>query len=370
MSVPDPFLIDFSESEVAQLLDCVGQRLRPAGTTSEFEELCDYWATEFDWKAQQERLNKVPQFVLEVDGTRVHFAWVRATSGDGIPLILGHGWPSALLEFFPLIPLLTDPAAYGLDGPAFDVVIPSLPGYGFSERPRVRAWNYAATATLWHHLMQALEYSEYAAAGSDFGSGVATMMALQNPDNVLGLHLSNLDIESPISHDQPLSTAELLYLAQSEKWWESEIGSEPAQVGRQNTLAFALTDSPSGVAAWITEKWRSRPGGRAEFSEQFGRDELLTLISFYWLTGTAGTSVLDYYDNRSYPPQLLAGSKVEVPTAVAVFSDPLGKPPREWLERLYRLERLTQMPRGGHFAALEEPVLLAEDLLHFFRASN
>lgn len=229
------------------------------GTDLEWlRNVMDYWAEEFDWRAQEQRLGELAQFRIEIDGVRIHFVHARARGGRGIPLILTHGWPSAFVEYLPLVPLLTDPVRHGIDGPAFDLVIPSLPGYGFSERPRRVGANYRYVSALWHRLMTELEYERYGSGGTDFGSGVATLMALDRPDSIIGIHLTNLDIAPYIGPgSRALSPAEKAYIGTYDLWLQSEGGYKAIQSTRPQTLGYALNDSPAGLAAWIAEKWRS-----------------------------------------------------------------------------------------------------------------
>jgi pimeloyl-ACP methyl ester carboxylesterase len=248
------------------------------GTDLEYlRQMLEYWADEFDWRAQERALNAFDQFRAELDGVRIHFVHVRATHGQGIPLILTHGWPSTFVELLPLVPLLTDPQAHGIEGPAFDVVIPSLPGYGFSERPAQQGINYRYTAGLWHKLMRGLGYVRYGAQGGDFGAGVATLMALDNPELMIGVHLSNLEISPDMGPGaRPLSEAERIYLARNEAWWQAEGGYKAIQSTKPQTLGYGLNDSPAGLAAWILEKWRSWADSRGDLDGRFSREFLLT----------------------------------------------------------------------------------------------
>jgi pimeloyl-ACP methyl ester carboxylesterase len=332
--------------------------------------LLAHWAETFDWRARERELNAFHQFRAELDGVRIHFVHERAARGRAIPLILTHGWPSAFVELLPLVPLLTDPDAHGIDGPAFDVVIPSLPGYGFSERPARTGVDYRYTAGLWHALMRGLGYERYAAQGGDFGAGVATFMALDDPGPVIGIHLSNLEL-APYTGpgSRPLSLAETAYLQRNESWWRKEGGYKAIQATKPQTLGYGLTDSPAGLAAWILEKWRSWADSGGDLEARFSRDFLLTLLTIYWATRTITPSMRDYFDNRWFGVTLGADDFVHVPTGVAVFANQYvddGEPPREWAERLYDVRRWTSMARGGHFAPVEEPVLLAKDIAAFF----
>jgi pimeloyl-ACP methyl ester carboxylesterase len=319
--------------------------------------LTAYWRSHFDWRAQERRLNRSPQFVADVDGVRVHFVHVR---GGGVPLILTHGWPSAFIELLPLVEKL----------PGFDLVIPSLPGYGFSERPPTCTTR--DVAALWHRLMQGLGYERYGAGGGDWGAAVTTYMALDQPDRMLGIHLSNLD-NAP-TPTTPLTAAEREFAAATAHWDATERGYSFLQGTKPQTLAYGLTDSPTGLAAWILEKWRSWGDTGGDLEARFDREFLLTLVTLYWVTNTIATANRDYIDNRAagtatLPPDAF----VTVPTAIAAFHHnhvSEGVLPREWAERLYNVEHFKSMRRGGHFAPAEEPDLLAADIAAFFTAGG
>ena len=329
-----------------------------------------YWADEFDWRAQERELNAFAQFRAKLDGVHIHFIYQRAPRGSGIPLILTHGWPSTFVELLSLVPLLTEPEAHGIDGPAFDVVIPSLPGYGFSERPARTGVTMPYTAGLWHRLMRGLGYERYGAHGGDFGSGVSTFMALNDPESMIGIHLSNLEVPPYTGPgSRPLSEAERAYRTQTQRWDDVERGYSAIQSTKPQTLSYGLNDSPAGLAAWILEKWRSWSDSRGDLDGRFSRDFLLTTVTIYWATQTITTSIRDYFDNRWSGVRLGPDDFIDVPTAIAVFANhfvPEGAPPREWAERLYNVRRWTPMSRGGHFAPVEEPDLLARDIATFF----
>jgi pimeloyl-ACP methyl ester carboxylesterase len=376
----EPFSIHVDESVLADLRDRIGKTRWPdqipgigwqQGTDLDYlKQLLAYWADGFDWRAQERWLNSFDQFHAELDGIRVHFVHQRARSGHGTPLILTHGWPSSFVEYLPLVPLLTDPEAHGIDGPAFDVVIPSLPGYGFSQRPAHTGVNYRHVAGLWHRLMRGLGYQRYGAGGGDFGAGVATYMALDDPEPLLGIHVSNLEIPPYTGPgSRPLSEAERSYLAQSQRWWDSEQGYKVIQSTKPQTLGYGLNDSPGGLAAWILEKWRSWGDTEGDLDARFSRDFLLSNIMIYWATQTITSSIRDYFDNRVHSVAPGPEDFVSVPTGVATFAhyfEPEGVPPREWAERLYNVRQWTAMPAGGHFAAVEEPERLARDIATFF----
>ena len=318
------------------------------------KELLHDWSDRFDWRARERELNRFHHFRAEIDSVSIHFVHERASGGRGIPLLLQHGWPSAFVEYLPLVPLLSE----------FDLVIPSLPGYGFSQRP-ARA-NYRSVAALWHKLMGALGYTRYGAGGGDFGAGVATLLALDQPQSVIGIHLSNLEIMPEVKG--PLTEAERVYLAQKQRWDEVERGYSAIQSTKPQTVGFGLNDSPAGLAAYLVEKWRSwtDSGGHPD---RAGREFLLTLLTIYWVTQSITTSMRDYFDNRWQGVKLAPGERVRVPAAIANFDHQFafeGAPPREFAERLYDVQRWTEVPRGGHFAPIEEPELLARDISAFF----
>ena len=373
----EPFSISVGEDVLADLRERIRRTRWPdpapgapweQGTDlAHLKTLLAHWS-ELDWRARERELNAFSHFRADVAGVRIHFVHERARRGRGIPLVLTHGWPSAFVELLGLVPLLTDPERHGIDGPAFDLVIPSLPGYGFSERP-ARA-NRRDVARLWHRLMRGLGYERYGAGGGDFGAGVATLMALEEPGSMLGVHLSNLELwpyTGPGS--RPLSERERAYVEAQSRWDETERGYSSLQSTKPQTLGYALNDSPAGLAAWLVEKWRAWSDSGGDLERRVGREFLLTLLTLYWATGTITSSMRDYYDNRWHGVVLGPEDRVRVPTGVANFARqlvPEGDPPREWAERLYDVRRWTPMERGGHFAPAEEPELLARDIAAFF----
>lgn len=351
------------------------------GTNADYlKELVAYWADGYDWRATEARLNAYPNFKADIDGTEIHYVHKRAADGKGLPIILTHGWPSTYLEYLPVLDRLTDPAKFGLKGPSFDVVVPSLPGYGFSERPMDRRVDYRCTARLWHGLMQGLGYARFSAGGGDFGAGVNTFLALEFPEAVERLHVSFLEV-IPYSGpgSRPMTAAEADYVRRMTDWVSVEHGYLHIQSTKPQTLGVGLTDSPAGLAAWIVEKWRSWGDCGGDLTGTFGHDLLLDTITLYWLTNTITTSMIDYYDNRPYfreEPGFAAGlhDRVGVPTGFANWPKGLGQevrnaPPREWVERLYNVVYWSQIARGGHFSAIEEPDLYAADMIAFFTAA-
>jgi pimeloyl-ACP methyl ester carboxylesterase len=376
----EPFSIDVADSDLADLRRRISGTRWPdepfgeswsQGTDPAYlRRLLDYWADGYDWRAAERWLNGFRQFRTNLDGATVHFVHERAVEGDGIPIVLTHGWPSSYVEYLPLVPLLTDPRAHGLDGPAFDVVIPSVPGYGFSPRPPVPV-PYRYVARRWHLLMRSLGYDRYGASGGDWGAGVATYMAIEDPGAMLGIHLTTPEID-PYSGPgaAPWTPAEQAYEDAVAAWDATERGYSAIQSTKPQTLGYGLTDSPAGLAAWLVEKWRSWTDCGGDPLARFG-DLLVTTIMIYWITGSITTSIRDYYDNRWSGDPIGPTDHVTVPTAFALFRHHFvaeAEPPREWAERLYDIRRWTSMPRGGHFAPAEEPELVAADLRAFFAA--
>jgi pimeloyl-ACP methyl ester carboxylesterase len=324
------------------------------------QDLLRHWADEFDWRAHEARLNRFDHRQATVDGVRLHFVHHRAPGG-GVPLVLTHGWPSTFLEPLTLVDRLGD---------RFDLVIPSLPGYGFSARPGRAGVNRAVVADLWHGLMQGLGYERYGAHGGDFGAGVATFMALRQPDLMIGIHLSTSEMwpyDGPGS--APLTASEQAYVDHVRRWDATERGYSAVQSTRPQTLGYGLNDSPAGLAAWVLDKWRSWSDSGGDLNATFGRDELLAMLTLWWVSGSITSSMRDYYDNRWHAADIGPDDRVRVPTAMAVFANefvPEGEPPRSWYERLYDIRRWTVFPRGGHFAAAEVPDLLGADIADFF----
>jgi len=374
----EPFLIDIDDAVLIELRRRILATRWPSpapgpawnqGTDLQYlQGLLAHWSGGFDWRSEERGINRVHQFKATIDDLAIHFVHERAADGTGIPLMLLHGWPSTFVELLPLVPLLTDPHKHGIDGPAFDLVIPSLPGYGFSDRP-VRG-NYRDVAGLMHALMRGLGYARYGVGGGDFGAGIATVMALDHPASTLGLHVSNLELSPHLGEgSRPLSDAERGYLAQRDLWDQAERGYSAIQSTKPQTLAYALNDSPAGLAAWIVEKWRSWTDSDGDLDRCFPPELLLTTLTVYWATGSITTSMRDYYDNRWDGISIGPETFVTVPTGIANFASQFvfeGRPPREWAERLYNVRRWTEMPRGGHFAPAEEPLLLAMDVAAFF----
>ncbi len=334
--------------------------------------LADYWRHRYQWRREEAALNQLPQFRLALDGFHIHFVHVRGKGSAPLPLLITHGWPGSFVEMIKIIPLLTDPAAHGGNAEdAFDVVVPSLPGYGFSDRPRTRGMNPKKIAELWARLMHELDYPRFGAQGGDWGSAISISLGLDYPERILGIHLNYIAgrflVGGTLNHT-PENETERAYLEQLRTWYDAEGGYSHEQGTKPQTLSYGLIDSPVGLAAWIVEKFRAWSDCGGDLERVFTRDELLTNVMIYWLTGTISSSTRLYYESRRQPLSLSSVNRVEPPVGVALFPKEIPMPPRALAERGLNIVRWTGMPQGGHFAALEQPQLLAHDLREFFRS--
>ena len=335
------------------------------------KELVDYWRNDFDWRAQERLINSFSHFKAPVGGLGIHFIHERGQGPNPMPLVITHGWPGTFFEMHKIIPLLVDPASHGGDpGDSFDVVAPSLPGFGFSDHATERGMEVAKTAALWDELMTGvLDYPRFAAHGGDIGAGVTSRLGRGHAGSLIGIHLTSVTRPIPYLGDgsQELSNAEKTHMREREEWQNAEGGYAHIQGTKPQTLAYGLNDSPVGLAAWIVEKYRSWSDCEGDVERRFSKDELLTTVTLYWATESISSSTRMYKENQRYTWTMERDEKIDVPTGVAAFPAEISRPPREWAERSYDLRRWTPMPSGGHFAALEEPQLLAEDIRAFFR---
>jgi pimeloyl-ACP methyl ester carboxylesterase len=286
-----------------------------------------------------------------------------------MPLLVLHGWPSTFFEMSKIVPLLADPAAHGGDASdSFDVVVPSLPGCGFSDRPREPGMHKTRMAELFAKLMsEILGYERFAARGGDIGAGVVTLLALDYPHHMIGIHVSDVFRPYLGPGARHFTDAERKFFEEERTWMEAEGAYDHLQATKPQTLAYGLADSPAGLAAWIVEKFRSWSDCGGDIERRFTKDELLTNLTIYWVTNTINSANRLYFERDRAPRPLGPDDRVRIPTAVTIFPGDIEKPPREWGERVYDVRRWTEMPRGGHFAAFEEPELLAEDIREFFR---
>ena len=336
---------------------------------SYLKSLVSYWQEEFDWRKQENELNSFDQFRCHIDGIDIHFIHERGKGPNPIPIILTHGWPDSYIRYQKIIPLLTDPASYGGNPEdSFDVIVPSLPGFGFSSSPKHSGVNNSYVSELWAKLMtEKLGYSKFVAAGGDVGSGVTRYLALNHPELLMGIHLTDIGIIRDLmtsDNEADLSEEELQYKKNASGWISNEGGYMSIQSTKPQTLAYGLSDSPVGLAAWIIEKFRGWSDCDGDLSQRFTKDELLTNIMIYWVTNTIGSSASIYYENTHSLPSM---GHIDVPTGLALFPADILLPPKEWTKRNLNITRLTTMISGGHFTAMEEPELLAEEIRAFFR---
>ncbi|MCP2163178.1 epoxide hydrolase family protein [Goodfellowiella coeruleoviolacea] len=373
-----PFRIDIPDSELADLRERL-LRTRwpdeePVADWSQgvplayLRELCHYWATEYDWRATERRLNEFAQYRTEIDGVGIHFLHVRSPHESALPLVLTHGWPGSVLEFEKAIPLLTEP-----DDPAdaFHVVIPSLPGYGFSDRPTEPGWGVQRIASAWRELMARLGYQRYGAQGSDWGTSITTSMGQQDTGQLAGIHvMPPIAAPDPATFDD-LTEAEQAALADLRHSQAHESGYAEQMTTKPQTIGYALTDSPVGLCAWIVEKFASWTDSGGNPETVLTRDEMLDGITLYWLTRTAASSARLYWESFRQVGEWFSTATddtVAVPTGCSVFPKEMPRPSRRWAANRYTdIRHWNEPARGGHFAAWEQPTLFAEELRTFFR---
>jgi pimeloyl-ACP methyl ester carboxylesterase len=347
-----------------------------AGTSPAYlRQLVDYWRSGYDWRSQEAKLNRFSQYRASVGETTLHFIHERGRGDAPLPIVLTHGYPDSFLRFLKLIPLLTDPVAHGGDArDAFDVVVPSLPGFGFSDRPAKLGATFQI-GDLWHELMtEELGYARFGAHGGDWGSVVTEQLARSHAASVVGIHLTDVPFWHAFQRPNDLTPAEEQLFRSNEQFQMQEGAYNMIQSTRPQTLADGLNDSPVGLAAWLVEKFQRLSDCDGDVEKRFTKDELLTNIVVYWVTETIGSSFLPYYDlmHASVVRWMVEKAKEwaassKVPAGFARFPGEFSHPPREWAQRFFDVQRWTEMPRGGHFAAMEEPQLLAEDIRAFFR---
>jgi epoxide hydrolase len=339
------------------------------------KDLAEYWRTEYDWRAAETRLNQHPQFITEIDGENVHFLHVRSPEPDALPLLITHGWPGSVAEFLDVIGPLTDPRAHGGDpADAFHLVIPSIPGYGFSRPLRSAGWDVPRIATAWAELMRRLGYDRYGAQGGDAGSPISLALGTIFPAQVTGVHV-NMLMTFPSGDPAEfagLSPTDQERLGLLQRFDQDLSGYMKIQATRPQTLSYALTDSPVGQLAWIAEKFREWTDSDKVPEDAVDRDAILTIASIYWLTATAGSSAQFYYEGAEAVRQLVNGNPpppIGVPVGVAVFPRDIFQPIRRFADRdIPTITHWTEFDRGGHFAALEQPSLLTDDVRAFFRS--
>jgi pimeloyl-ACP methyl ester carboxylesterase len=380
-----PFLINIDQD----VLDDLHRRLAKTRWTDEVEgadwdygtneaylrELCAFWQNEYGWREQESMLNGFHHYKTTIDGTGIHFIHHAGEGSTAIPLLLTHGFPDTFARFLKVIPLLTEADEQGL---SFDVVVPSIPGYGFSDSPTHKGMDTNKVAGLFDKLMtDRLGYEKYMAHGGDSGSSITEAIALYHEDHVIGIHLTDIPWQHGLSQPSDPTPPEKKFFDKTSRWQQTEGAYALIQSTKPQTLAYGLNDSPAGLAAWIIEKFKTWSDNKGEMENAFTKDELLTNVMIYWTTQTINSAFRLYYEsiknvmNATYNPLVKlnpfdrTNDKSEVPAAFALFPKDISSPPQDFANRFFNVHRWTEMPRGGHFAAMEEPELLASDIRAF-----
>jgi epoxide hydrolase len=372
-----PFRIDVPEAELADLRDRLARTRWPDAETVDdwsqgiplayVQELCASWASTYDWRATEARLNALGSSKTQLDGLGIHFLHVRSPEPDALPLVLTHGWPGSIVEFLEVIGPLTDPVAHGGDAAdAFHVVCPSLPGYGFSDRPTRAGWKVPRVAAAWAELMARLGYDRYGAQGGDWGSSVTTSIARLDADHVVGIHLNMVVAIPDLSMGEP-TEQEQAALASFEHYQKEESGYSTLQATRPQTLGYGLADSPAAQAAWIVEKFYAWTDCDGHPEHAISRDRLLDNVMLYWLPDAGASSARLYWESfNDFDTQL---APVTVPVGASVFPKEITRPSRRWAEpRFSDLRHWNELDRGGHFAAFEQPETFVDEVRTFFRS--
>lgn len=367
-----PFTVAVPQSALEDLHRRISNMRWPAAETvadwsqgvpmAAMRDLCAYWADGYDWRRCEGALNALPQFMTQIDGLSIHFLHMRSPRPDAVPLILTHGWPGSVLEFMKVIGPLSDPAA---DMPAFHLIIPSLPGYGFSDKPTETGWGVEKIADAWITLMRRLGYDRFFAQGGDWGAAVTTAIAMAAPSELAGIHL-NMPLVFPEAGDfADLTPAEAKTVERMQYYQDHDAGYAKLQGTRPQTVGYALADSPVGQAAWIYEKFQAWTDNRGMAEDALSRDDMLDMISLYWLTNSAASSGRLYWESAG----AFKAQRLEQPVGVSIFAKEIFRPSRRWAERSYPdLVHWNELPVGGHFAAFEQPALFAQELQACFGA--
>lgn len=367
----------FSASVPQQILDDLKLRLSLTRWPDEIEgsdwnfgadlsymkELTEYWQNTFDWRKVETEINSYPNYMADIDGHQIHFMHIKGKGKRSLPLIITHGWPGSFIEMMKLIPLLTEDTDF-----SFDLVIPSIPGFGFSDKINHAGCNSEFVADLWHKLMTELGYNRYGAQGGDIGSGISTWLSLKYPNHVIGLHLNYISGSyKPYLADGEQLTEEVLAFQKYGAEWSAKEGAYAyMHATKPLTAAYGLNDSPVGLCAWIVEKFKGWSDSNGNIENSFTKDELLANVTLYWITQTIHSSMRIYNENSKKPLVFNRNERVTVPVGFAKFPKELPTPPRSYVEKGFNIHNWTIMAAGGHFAAMEQPELLSKDIIHFF----
>ena len=379
MSAPRPFAVNVPAATLTDLRERLARARFPdeppdagwryGAELAYVKALAAYWSERYDWRRWETELNRFRQFTAPVAGIDLHFIHEEGRGPRPMPLLLSHGWPGSVWEFHKILPMLTDPARFGGDpADAFTVVAPSLPGYGFSFAPGQPRFGVPQIADVFAFLMtDVLGYERYGAQGGDWGGFITAVLGLRQAKRLTGIHMNLLPLRRDVARPDAPTDDEKQYLQELGDFLREETAYQMIQGTKPQTLAYGLTDSPVGLAAWIVEKFRSWSDCGGEVERRFSKDELLTNITIYWVTGAIGSSFWPYYARLHGKWPLPDGARVEVPSGYAAFPKEIVRPPRAWAEKVFNIQRWTVMPSGGHFAAMEEPEALAAEIRAFFR---
>lgn len=339
------------------------------GTNHKYlEDFVSYWIEEYDWERQVKQLNEFPQYKCKIENVDIHFLHIKGKGENPIPIILTHGWPDSFVRYQKIIPMLTDPVRFGRTiNDSFDVIIPSIPGFGFSSIAPLKGVNNADVADIWKKLMtEKLGYKKFGALGGDMGSGITRYLAIKYPETLIGIHLTDVGIIRDIlfpTNIANLSNEETKYREKTLDWLKNEGGYISIQSTKPLTLSYGLSDSPVGLASWILEKFYSWSDCRGSLENSFTKDELLNNIMIYWLNNSIGTSNHIYFENMHTLPKI---EKIKVPTGIAQFEGDVLPPPRKWVKNNLNIVHWTNISAGGHFTAMESPKLFADDVINFY----
>ncbi len=377
-----PFRIDVPEAALLDLRDRLERTRWPEPETVDdwsqgvplayLQDLCRYWAEGYDWPATEARLNRFAQYRTEIDGLGIHFLHVRSPHPEALPLVITHGWPGSIVEFLKVIGPLSDPTAHGGDAAdAFHVVCPSLPGYGFSDKPARTGWSVQRTAAAWSQLMARLGYQRYGAQGGDWGTSITTSLAQQDPGHLAGIHLNPpIAAPDPATFDD-LTAAEQSALAALQHAQAQESGYSAEQATKPQTVGYGLVDSPVALCAWIVEKFWSWTDNDGRLDDVLSRDEILDDVTVYWLTGTGASAARMYWESFGEVSEWFSRATadiVSVPTGCSIFPSEIPRPSRRWAAKRYTdIRHWHELDKGGHFAAFEQPAVFVDEVRSFFR---
>jgi pimeloyl-ACP methyl ester carboxylesterase len=373
----EKFKVNIPQSE----LDDLNERIKKVRWPDEIEnsdwkygtslsytkELADYWLKEFDWRTIEKQINSFPNFIANIDGNKIHFLHIKSKKKNAIPIIITHGWPGSFLEMFKIIPYLTESEIL-----SFDLVIPSIIGFGFSGKPIENGSDYGFNADLWHKLMIKLGYNKYALQGGDIGAGISIKIAQKYPESIIGLHLNYIsDSYEPYSKENEKTDTNIIKFRNLIKEWNGKEGAySTIQSTKPLSLAYGLNDSPIGLCGWIIEKFNAWSDNNGNIENSFTKQELLANVSLYWFTQTIHSSIRMYHEISLNPMKFGKDDFINIPVGFAKFPKEIPTPPREYIEKGLNIVHWTDLPKGGHFPAMEQPKLLADDIIIFFKKKN